>query len=105
MNVASNDNYLLINSYLAFCFLFFFYDNVIAIRRSLKETTKYLTGFFKLLKTGQNNYITQFYCVTSRTSHQFTVRMITVRFWLLKVSGRNSCDGEEGWKVLAMKQL
>ena len=34
MNVASYDNYMLINSYLTFCFLLFafFYDNLIAIR-------------------------------------------------------------------------
>ena len=36
LNVASYDNYMLINSYLAFCCLFllfaFFYDNLIAIR-------------------------------------------------------------------------
>ena len=34
VNVASYDNYMLINSYLALCFLLlaFFYDNIIAIR-------------------------------------------------------------------------
>ena len=34
VNVASYDNYMLINSYLTFCFLLFsfFYDNLIAIR-------------------------------------------------------------------------
>ena len=32
MNVASYDNYMLINSHLTFCFFAFFYDNLIAIR-------------------------------------------------------------------------
>ena len=32
VNIASYDNYMLINSYLTFCFFAFFYDNLIAIR-------------------------------------------------------------------------
>ena len=39
VNVASYDNYMLINSYLTFCFLLFafFYDNLIEIRCILKQ--------------------------------------------------------------------